>query len=153
LRKPDGEFLNLTNPIQLNGTGLMLALFDLAEQLSARGKCTINCEKSVSMDDPDAALSLCRAAPEICRTPRDAPPAEFTISLSEDQIAISLQIVKKGDRPHDNAALVRLRMTAIGGDCIVETATEPRLLRCAFLERSTTDDLPSPTGRQPDSSA
>lgn len=120
LRKLSRDF----NPIPLEGTGLMLALFDFAEQLSARVKCKIVCEKPVLVHDRGAALNLYRAVQEICQVSGDGFPAEFTISLSGDQNTISLQIVKKGDQSNASAALASLRMRAIGGQCIVSRSTE-----------------------------
>jgi signal transduction histidine kinase len=124
LRKLSHDF----SPIQLDGTGLMVALFDFAEELSARGKCTIHCEKPVIMSDPAAALNLYHAVREICRVPGNSPPVEFLISLSADQNAISLEVVKTRDLPPQNRALTRLRMRAIGGECMVQTCDETEII-------------------------
>jgi signal transduction histidine kinase len=124
LRKLAQDF----SPIQLEGTGLMLALFDFAEQLSTYAKCTLICEKPVLISDSRVALNLYRSVQEICRIFGEATAADFTISLSSDQNHIVLQIVKKGDHSNDRAVLARLRMLAIGGECAVQTSAETEII-------------------------
>jgi signal transduction histidine kinase len=104
------------SPVKLEGTGLMLALNDLSEQISARAASQFICPKPVIIQNSRAALALYRAAQEICRLPPDASAGDkFVLSLDGENEWIRLSFQKSGS-PLTESPLAQALVASVGGE-------------------------------------
>jgi PAS domain S-box-containing protein len=118
------------HPVELDAEGLMSALRELAQRVSATVACELQCDHPVLVNDPDAAMHFYRIAQEaVTNATKHAAATRIAIRLSEDSERILLEILDDGSGIGDVGTrgggmgldIMKYRAHAIGGWFVLET--------------------------------
>jgi signal transduction histidine kinase len=85
------------NPVELDSSGLMAALQELARRPHSGTSCRLECRHPVLFPDAEAALHAYRIAQEaVANATKHAAAREIVVRLSEDEQSVFLQIADDG---------------------------------------------------------